>query len=210
MRSSLVVQGALALAIASTVVESQTGRPKYVPSAPEVASELRRLRPVRNVREALTQSFGTRSAQTLDELADTLVAIATTLQGNGERHGDVRFNALFLLAATSRVEPGEGAIAYRGAQVRVARIAETAEDVGIRGAAVGMMEWLPDREAALSFLERISKSHGVVADDAVYVLGVKAGPAGLQVARRLFLEGKVTNEGAKRTLRGLAQVHGWR
>jgi hypothetical protein len=149
----------------------------------------------------------------MDEIADTLVAIATTFPGNDFRANATRMEALQSLSGAGRGENGivgqNRALPYGGAMSRLVRIAETAQEGGIRAAALAGLRFLPNRAGCLAFLELFAKSQNEVAWVAVHELGNETGVEGLAIARQLFREGSVSEPRAKLALSGIAKHNGW-
>jgi hypothetical protein len=183
-------------------------------TAATVAQALRFKGHARGGRAALTQAYGPRPQAALDAIADSMVAIATTLQGGDVRAHAIRTAALNALAAAGMGDNGivgsQRAIPYAGASARLIRIAEEAADVGIRAAALNSLKFQPNQPACLQLLSAIASSQNSVAWFAVHLLGNETGAAGQAVARQLLRAGTVTEPEAKRTLDGIAQHAGWK
>jgi hypothetical protein len=122
--------------VAGSELRSQTVSPDS--SAVEVAASLRRDGHAGKALLVLTQAGGRQPQQVMDEVADTLVAIAVSFPGNDASGASTRAVAQTTLLRAAKGESGAvGAgigrgIPYAGAADRFIRIAETAQDVGIR------------------------------------------------------------------------------
>lgn len=162
----------------------------------------------------LTQAFGPKPARQLDEIADTLLVVATQFPGLDARSVLIRHQALATLMLAGRGDNGivgpANAIPYSGAAARIKHIAEFAVDVGQRAGALSALMSLPNQAANLPFLEYIAVSTNAVAVEAVMLLGNQTGPQGRAIARRLFLEKRVVEESAVRILNGIASHYGWK
>jgi hypothetical protein len=101
------------------------------------------------------------------------------------------------------------AIPYSGAVARLARIAQSAQDMGLRaGALVGLLAQ-PDLQASLQLVRSVAVSQDPLVETAVVLLGNEAGPEGLAVARELHRSGSVTQPYARSALDGIARYHRW-
>jgi hypothetical protein len=156
----------------------------------------------------LSQTGGPRSAVALDALADSLVAVALEPVGAG----DVRLQAFRGSAISALGEAGSprAKVPYRGAGERLFRIAQSADDPGMRGVAIFRIGGLADTPTALRLLRRIAVSDNAVAVSAIHRLsGEVLGQGGLAVLRELFTSGAVTQESARNQLEWLARKYGW-
>ena len=185
------------------------------PTAAQVARALRTKGHPAQARAVLTQARGTRSAHQMDEVADTLVSIAATLPGDDLDGTSTRFAALSALVDAGRGssgidDEGKGAVRYAGAAARLMRLAETAQDVGIRAAAVLGLVQLPDSVRYFPFLRKVAASQDRVAKVAVTLLVFDTGPAGRAIARELYLAGSASDSIARTALAGAAREFAWR
>ena len=194
--------------------EGQSQRSRLEPSAAEVAVSLRTKGHAGAARTVLTQALRPKSPQELDEIADTLAAIAATFPGNDARGSATRMEALLSLSFAGQGDNGivgvAHAVPYGGAAARLMRIAQTAQDVGIRAAALATLKSQPDRAKSLSFLQQVAKSQNEMAWVAVQILGNETGSEGRAIAQQLFRDGSVTEAYAKSTLDNMAHAYGWR
>ena len=186
------------------------------PTAAQVAISLRTKGHPAQARAVLTQARGLRAAHQMDEVADTLVSIAATFPGddfNGTKTRAAALDALVLAGrGSSGIDEGKGAVRYAGAAARLKRLAESAQDVGIRAAALLGLVQLPDSVAYFPFLAKVaaSRTQGEEAQAAATLLVHDTGPAGRAIARELYLAGRVTQSSARSTLDGAARKFGWR
>lgn len=185
------------------------------PTAAQVATLLRIKGHPGQARALLTQARGPRTPREMDEVADTLLAIAATFPGNEYRSASTRTSALSALVDAGRgssgIDDGSAGIPYAGAAARLMRLAETAQDVGIRAAALTGLVWLPDSVQYLPFLAKVAvAAQGEEAQAATGLLVHDTGPAGQAIARALYLAGTVSQWSATRTLEGAARQFGWR
>jgi hypothetical protein len=168
--------------VAGSELRSQTVSPDS--SAVEVAASLRRDGHAGKALLVLTQAGGRQPQQVMDEVADTLVAIAVSFPGNDASGASTRAVAQTTLLRAAKGESGAvGAgigrgIPYAGAADRFIRIAETAQDVGIRGAALWALTQLPNNAGLLPFLRQVATSQNPAAFRAVDLLADETGPAG--------------------------------
>ncbi len=139
-------------------------------SGAEVAASLRRYGHAGGALAVLTQTRKPQARQTMDDIADSLVAIAATLPGNDSRASATRTAARTILKhagmGVSGVVGIERGTPYAGASIRLMRLAETAEDIGIRGGALQALSELPDQGGVSEFLQRIG-SHAQHAEKRV-------------------------------------------
>jgi len=189
----------------------QTVRPE--PNAVEVAARLRKSGQAGGAVAVLSQARGPEAAKKMDDIADSLVAIAVGFPGQDARGARTRgaaLNALVLAGiGSSGVVGTSHGIPYRGAAERLKRISEAAEDVGIRATALLDLTKLPDRANLLPFLRQVATSQRPVADRAVTLLAEETGPDGQSIARNLYRNGGVTQKTAKEMLDRAAFAHGW-
>lgn len=216
MRYAYVGPEAL-LALVLSVVAASAGHSQTSwrePNATDVAVSLRTKGHPGAALAVLTQALGPKSPQQMDDIADTLVAIATRLPGNDSLSFEIRTQALLTLIGAGQGDNGivgvDHAVPYAGAAPRLRRVAEIAQDGGLRAGALGALMALPNRAAHLPFLEQLATSQNEVAHFAVSLLGNDTGPQGRAIAQRLFREGRVSEELAKRILGDLASYYGWR
>lgn len=183
------------------------------PNAIEVSALLRNSGHYGGAVSVLTQARAAEPKQTMDDIADSLVAIAIGFPGRDLRGARTRGAALraLLLAGigSSGVVGIDHGVPYAGAEERLRRISETAEDTGIRAGALFALTKLPDKAKLLSFLRRVAMSQNPVAHEAVTLLAEETGPDGQSVARQLYLNGAVAQPLAKTMLARAAFAHGW-
>jgi hypothetical protein len=90
------------------------------------------------------------------------------------------------------------------------RIAESAQDVGIRGGALWALVQLQNGDRVIPYLRRIASSENPAATDAVELLATETGPTGRAAAKALFQEGAVKQATAREALSRFAMINGWR
>jgi hypothetical protein len=205
----------LALSAALLAASSSEAQPRgREPSAADVAASLRAKGHASNARAVLTQARGSRSRQVMDEIADTLVAFAIGFPGSDRRNATIRNAALLELTDAGVGESGvpgvDTAIPYAGAAERIMRIAETAQDVGIRGGALWAVTQLPNNGAVIPFLTRVASSQNIVAYSAIDLLDQVMKAEGRSVLRDLYQRNAVTEPTAREALWRLAGAYGWR
>lgn len=182
------------------------------PTAADVARSLRTRASPGFARVVLTQALGARERHVMDEIADTLVAIALT-PGTDELIYSVRSEAVSALTEAGVGYTGISdqiyAVPYAGAVSRLVRLARAAQDMGLRAAALVGLLAQPDRQASLQLVRSFAISQDPLAETAVVLLGNDAGPEGLAVARELHRSGSVTHPYARSALDGIARYHRW-
>ncbi|MDP1860704.1 MAG: hypothetical protein Q8K82_18655 [Gemmatimonadaceae bacterium] len=198
--------------VATSELRSQTVSRE--PNAAEVATLLRGHGHATGALAVLTQARGRQPQQKMDEIADSLVAIAVSFPGMDLRGAQTRgaAQATILLAGmgSSGIVGIDHAVPYVGAADRLMRIAETAEDVGMRGGALSGLTQLPNKTRLLPFLRHVAMSQNVVAWKAVTLLTEETGPEGRAIARELYREGRVTQPTAREMLVRAAGAYRWR
>lgn len=184
------------------------------PTAADVATLLRTSGHAGGARAVLTQAYSVQHRQRMDEIADTLVVIASTFPGDNLRGASTRGAALTTLLLAGQGSSGivgvDSAVPYAGAVDRLMRIAETAQDVGISGGALHALTKLPDKSRLLPFVRQIATSQHAAAWVAIGILVRETGPAGQTIARELCRNGLVKERNAWETLESLAASHGLR
>lgn len=184
------------------------------PNAAEVAALLRGQGHAGGAVAVLTQAYSLQPRQKMDEIADSLVAIAVGFPGDDLRGARTRGAALSTLSlagiGTREVTGMDRAVPYTGAADRFMRIAETAQDVGISGGALRALTELPDKTRLLPFLRKVAISQNAAALVAVTILISDTGPEGQLIARELHRRRLVTERNAWEILDRLAGAYGWR
>jgi hypothetical protein len=120
--------------VAGVASEARAQAKRVDPTAADVAVALRANGRYLGALSALTQARGPKSQRELDEIADTLVAIAATYRSSDEYRAVVtRTTALISLtdAGIGRTDivGVEVGVPYAGTTPRLMRLAETAEDI---------------------------------------------------------------------------------
>lgn len=180
------------------------------PTVADVASALRTHRRYSEAVWVLTQAHGAQPRSKMDAVADTLVAIAVGFPGNTPQAIRVRAAAMtgLMLAATGNAGGQTTGTPYPGAVERFMRIAQTAE-IGTRAVALQSLAKLPATAQTIAFFRKVASSQDPVAGRAVMLLCNDMGPEGQDVARELYVSGKVTEPGAKDAIDRFAAAHGW-
>lgn len=182
------------------------------PTAADVARSLRTRASPGYARVVLTQALRAHPRHVMDEIADTLVAIAM-MPGTDTLSFAVRAAALGTLVSVGAGDNGmvgfAHAVPYAGTLSRLVRIAQSAQDVGIRAAALRGLLYLPDRHTSLQLIRSFALSQYSLAEIAVFILGNDAGPDGLAIARELYRSRSVTQQYARTALDGIARYHRW-
>ena len=142
------------------------------------------------------------------------MSIAATLPGDDLDGTSPRFAALSALVDAGRgssgIDEGKGAVRYAGAAARLMRLAESAQNSGIRAAALTGLVQLPDSVRYFPFLRKVAASQDRVAKVAVTLLVFDTGPAGRAIARELYLAGSASDSIARTALAGAAREFAWR
>lgn len=211
MHCVVTILAPLAISASASILHAQVSRPE--PTAAEIAQSLRTRGGAPDARAVLTQARGDRPRALLDEIADTLVAIAGGLPGEDFQASATRREAVHILAAAGRGNNGivgvARAVKYPGAEARLMTLVATASDVGIRFMALAAVQMLVERARFVQHLESAARLSNPVAHKAVALLLDESGPAGLAVARALYRDGSVTDERALHLLRKAAANLGW-
>jgi hypothetical protein len=202
---------ALLVSLYGSLAFAQTPR-LTEPTAADVARSLRTRASPGFARVVLTQALGARERHVMDEIADTLMAVAMT-PGTDELIYSVRSEAVSALTEAGVGYTGISdqiyAVPYAGAVSRLVRIAQAAQDMGLRAAALVGLLAQPDRQASLQLVRSFAVSQDPLAEFAVITLGNNAGPDGLAIARELHRSGSVTQPYARSALDGIARYHRW-
>ena len=208
-RATIVVVAAL---VPTSELRSQTIVRE--PSSAEVAASLREHGHVGGALAVLTQARGPHAQGNMDEIADSLVAIAVSFPGMDLRAVRTRGAAQTALVlagmGSSGVMGNDRGIPYAGAEDRLMHIAEAPQDIGIRSSALTGLTQLPNKTRLLSFLRRIATSQNTVAWHAITLLTEDTGPGGRALAYALYREGSVTQPTAREMLDRAAAAYRWR
>jgi hypothetical protein len=207
--------GCVAVAALFTVSSQlRSQQPSANPTGSEVAALLRAHGNSWWAVSVLTQARGPQPIERLDEIADSLVAIAVSFPGMDFRGVTTRSAALSALASAGMGESGVvgmgHATPYAGAADRLMRIAEDGGDVGLRAAALWSLTKLPNKSKLLPFLRQVAESQNSAAFSAVTLLAQETGPEGRSMARELYLNGQITEPVAKHVAASFAGAYQWR
>lgn len=162
----------------------------------------------------LTQARGKERRELMDEIADTLVALAINPAVETLANSRTRSVAIGQLFQAGKGNTGLAdevpGIPYSGAAPRLRRIVESSAHVANRQVALKRLSELDDSRSMLAYLRRCALWPNNVAGAAVTVLADEKGAAGLAIARKLYESGMVKNAWAKRVLSTRAYQYGWR
>lgn len=201
-------------AVVFTSSDLRSQKPSANPSGAEVAALLRTHGHAGWAVSVLAQTRGPQTPQKLDEIADSLVAIAVGFPGMDFRGVTTRSAAQVALLSAGKGESGVvgtgGATPYTGAADRLMRIAEDGGDVGVRAAALWSLTQLPNRSKLLPFLRQMAESQNSAAIEAFTLLARETGPDGRAIARDSYRAGRITEPGAKEAAGRFAHAYGWR
>jgi hypothetical protein len=176
------------------------------PTPAEVAAFLRSRGQAGPAIAVLTQLRVRQSEKKMDDVADSLAAIAIGFPGTGYQPKRTRMNAQIALLEAGM---GRTGIPYSGARDRLMRIVEESQDIGVRASALfGLME-LPNRLSRLPLLKKVATSRNPIAYRAVIML-TEIDPEGRAIARELYQSGGVVDSTANETLHDMAGVYKWR
>lgn len=174
----------------------------------------------------LTQEDQPRSAEELDALADSLVAIALSYR-RGDDPAVVRRAAqearLALMwsasperlaeRAASRSERGLGPpVPYPRAFEAFVRVFEGSEGPGMKGSALRLMTNLPDTARVITFLAGVATNpytELAITIEAVRLLASDTGDPGLAHLRRLWETDAIPHPYVREGLSGIAAERGW-
>lgn len=197
-----------------SAAEVRAQRVSSDPSPAEVASLLRTSGDPGAALSVLTQARGAQAQKKMDEIADTLVAIAISLPGSDQRSTSTRAIAQATLLQAGLGMTGivgiDRGIPYSGATDRLMRLVETAQDVGIRGASLFALTQLPAERQLLPFLRKVATSQNPVAYRALTILTEETGTEGRAIARELYLSGGIVQPIAREMLEHFAAMYKWR
>ncbi len=178
-------------------------------NAARIAAQIRTVPDDSSAVAVLRQRRGARSAQQLDEIGDSLVAIAIASAPADTAMYKTHQAALDgLMHAGSSDGPGAP---YRGAADRLLRIAENTADVGIRGSAISALSVQPDIPQAIRMLTRIAASPNPGSFGAILLMcdGKLAPLGGLSALRELYTNELVREPTSLYYLSVCAGHHGW-
>lgn len=181
-------------------LKAQTIRPS--PSAAEVAGLLRKQGVAGQALQVLTQTAGPQSTVVMNAIADTLVAIATTLPGDDVRGAQTRMKATETLMLAGI---GRGGVPFEGAARRLFQIAEKRNSAG----ALWALTQLPNKSDALAFLRQAAVSPEPIALSAVDYLASKMEDAGISSLRELLRTRAIQQDEARRMAERIASARGW-
>lgn len=194
----------LGLVAGFAATELQAQRSHRDPSASEIATLLRTKGWAAEARDILTQVRGPRPRSTLDEIADTLAAVAIAHPGSGVDAERVRGTAVQTLMHAGR---GNGGVPYPGAAERLLRIVEA--DPANGGGALFALTVVSNQAQARQFMRQVAISDSKLAYAAVGHLARSMGPEGLALLRGLYQQGLIREPLARQHLGAIAKHHGW-
>jgi hypothetical protein len=200
------------LILAHVVLQSRDAHAQRSPAA-EIAHSLRTKGDDGRALPILTQARGRQPQFVLDEIADTLAAIAIGLPGYTVQSVRARSNAVTSLYLAGMGEAGlPGAahgVPYAGTSERLKRVSESSHDIGVRGTALQSLSDLNQTSQFLPYLRQVAVSNSRIAYIAVKILVKSRGPAGRDIAQDLYKSGVVKEERALFVLQGAAATYGW-
>ena len=162
----------------------QRSRNAFPPNQPQrkIAHSLRTRGGAPGARAVVIQARGDRPRVLLDEIADSLVAIAAGLPGDDSQARETRREAVKILTAAGGGNHGivgdARAARYPGAEVRLVTLVATATDVGIRFVALASVHMIVEHARFVPHLESTARLSNPVAHRAVTLLLDESGPAG--------------------------------
>lgn len=173
----------------------------------------------------LTQEDQPRSAEQLDALADSLVAIALSYRRGDPRERQLAARearlALAWSASPERLAERAAQLAerdlgppvpYPRAFEALVRVFEGTPDAGPKGSALGLMTNLPDTARVITFLSEVATNPStelVIAIEAVRLLASDTGDAGVAHLRRLWETDAIPHAYVREGLSGIAAERGW-
>lgn len=161
----------------------------------------------------LTQARQSERDVLLDEIADTLAAIAIERSVEDVAHARARavaIGTLHLAGMGQHGLPGKTrGTPYAGAATRLRRIVELSYYVDARAGALKRLNSL-DRSAAFpEYLRQKALLPTIVAATAVELLADERGEEGREIARELYRSKALKNNSAIRVLEARAHARGW-
>lgn len=143
----------------------------------------------------------------LDEAADSLVAIALS---PGSANVAIRTRTAATLALGYASLPSEGRfVRYAGAESRLFAIARGSTEDDVRLTAIRALASPRDTIGFIGALEAVARKPGYAATWAIERLLLRTGKAGIDAARRLYLQQEVPDRDASADLARAAVRHGW-
>ena len=203
---------AAAGAAAFVAFSAQAQRITPDPSAAEVGTLLRSRGKPGQALAVLTQARQPQSKARLDEMADTLTAIAIGFKGDDTLATSARMAAVTTLLTAGSGTSGSkrhSVIPYDGAADRLMRIVDSAQTTGTRAAALYALTKVPTSGRLIPFLRKLSTSNDPLAYGGITHLAESTGPEGLAVLRAIYESGKVSEPSAVQSLRYYAKANRW-
>ncbi len=161
----------------------------------------------------LTQARKPESRALMDEIADTLTAIAIEPSVDDVANTRARSVAIGFLHLAGLGEsglPGDvRGTPYSGAAKRLRRIAESSSYVDARAGALKRLSNLDRSSALLGYLRQQALLSSIVAATAVEILADDRGAEGRAIARDLYRTKAVKNDLARRMLEARGSERGW-
>lgn len=217
---------AFALALLVSVASAGGLRAQFPTDTLDARGVVARFRATKSAAAAtrfLRQEGLRHSTRELDEVADSLVAIAVSY-----RRGDplaslgAAQQALGALARSAlpgaiseltqkRAERGlPPPIPYPHAFEKLVEVFRRGQSVGTRGGALWQLTQLGDTARAVAFLTDVAKTNDPLAPAAIRYLSMDTGKAGFAALRRLYQTDAVVHWQAREHLQALAAVRGWK
>lgn len=193
------------------VASAQSAQPPSVAAA--VARSLRTGGDDARALPFLTQARGAQSRSAMDEVADSLAAIAITASRDDLIHTRARAVAISTLHLAAKGEPGVAGvtrgISYAGAAERLQRIVETSHYLNARQLALKRLSEVNPTSEFSPYLRRLAIAPTGIAAAAVEILVDSRGEEGRTIARELYKANAIKNYEALWILQGKAAALGW-
>jgi len=161
----------------------------------------------------LTQARKPESRALMDEIADTLAAIAIERSVDDVANTRARAQAIGFLHLAGLGESGlpEGVrgTPYTGAASRLRRIVESSHYVDVRQLALKRLSNLDRSPAFLQYLRQHALGSTMLAAMAVEILADDLGAEGRAIAQELYRTKEVRHDYARRVLETRARERGW-
>jgi hypothetical protein len=215
MRFSLV---GLCVLLAWLPIEASSQSPasppaQTIPLASRVARSIRTNGNDGRALPILTQARKPESRTLMDEIADTLAAIAMEPSVDDVANTRARSQAISILhlagLGESGLPGGVPGIPYSGAASRLRRIVESSYYLDVRQLALKRLSNLDRSPAFLRYLRQHALGSTMVAAIAVEILADDRGAEGRAIARELYRTKAVMHDYAKRVLEARARERGW-
>ena len=177
-------------------------------AASHVAATIRHANRFSEAQRVLTQQVGAVTANKLDALADTLVAIV--LSDSASDDATIKRNNIAITTLLIAGSGYQGGVLYSGAASHLFRIAMEAHEVGARAGAISGIAALPNTTAAIALLRQIATSSVFSAHVAIQELrGTLGKSGGIEVLHDLYMHNLVSEDTAIKEINWMAVKYGW-